>query len=81
MGFDSPQQVDSEDGSEQAGTVAGDINGDGVADAEDFRVFADVFNTAQGEDGFRPDLDFDEDGVISLVDYQIWYDLVFSDQP
>ena|GEM_PF-6904441 len=68
------QQDDVIDDPEEEAVVAGDLNGDGRIDQEDADIFLDGLHTMEGEEGFNPDLDFDGDGVISLVDYQVWHD-------
>ena len=77
-GDEVPQQEDVADDPEEETAVAGDLNGDGRINEEDAEVFADALETMKGEEGFNPDLDFDGDGLISHVDYQTWWDLVFG---
>ena len=61
--------------------VNGDLNGDGVIDEGDGDAFAEALGFGMGEDGFIPELDFDGDGQITLVDLQIWNELVFGSEP
>ena len=66
---------------EEPPTVAGDVSGDGVVNEDDFDIYLDSLNLQEGDPGFRPDLDLNEDGVISLVDYQMWYSIAFDEVP
>ena len=71
---DEPE--DEQPADEEQNLLDPDLNGDGAINGADGDVFAAALNTEEGQEGFDPDLDFDGDGLISLVDRQIWQDLV-----
>ncbi len=50
----------------------GDLDGDGDVDIDDYFAFLDAFGTCTGDPKFNADADFDGDGCITLVDYQMW---------
>ncbi len=43
-----------------------------VADLPSFDVFLTSFGHATGESAYNPDTDFDGDGVVTFVDFQMW---------
>jgi hypothetical protein len=51
--------------------LLGDLNADGVRDALDFAVFRSAFGSCTGTPAFNPEADFDGDGCVTFVDYQI----------
>ena len=51
---------------------AGDLDGDGDVDGDDFRAFLATFGLKAVDDGFNPRADLDHDGGITLIDYQQW---------
>jgi hypothetical protein len=53
--------------------IPGDLDGNGVIDQADYNVFLATFGKCQGQGGFNPEPDYDGDGCITFVDYQIWY--------
>lgn len=52
--------------------VVGDLDGDGSTAFPDFLLFAAVFGTRTGEDGFRTDADFDQSGDIGFPDFLVF---------
>lgn len=54
------------------GCTPGDLNSDGEVDAGDFEIFVLAFGHSAGQDEYSPRADRDGDGLVSLVDYQIW---------
>ncbi|MFT7692015.1 MAG: PKD repeat protein, partial [Candidatus Latescibacterota bacterium] len=59
---------------DQGQPVRGLFNGDMVVDLDDFFLFASHFGLAAGQDGFDPDFDLDQNGVINLADFFILAD-------
>ncbi len=57
--------------SSQAGTLAGDLTGDGHVDVLDVLTFVNVFGTSSGNSGFDPACDFDRDGTVGVTDLLI----------
>lgn len=53
-----------------------DLNDDGVIDNNDVDLFTGSFATAEGDEGFEPAADFDGDGVVTLIDFQIFLELL-----
>jgi hypothetical protein len=53
-----------------------DLNDDGFIDNDDVDTFAGSFAKSEGDDGFEPAADFDGDGVVTLVDFQIFLELL-----
>ncbi len=49
-----------------------DLDGDGDVDAADRVIFMASLNKCKGQVGFNPDADYDNDGCVTLVDYQKW---------
>jgi hypothetical protein len=60
---------------EQAETLAGDYNGDGIVDAADYTVWRNSLNQAGpglAADGTGPGLDGIPDGIVDANDYAFW---------
>lgn len=53
--------------------VPGDLNGDGAVTGDDYPAFVATFGKCSGQIGYATAADFDNDGCITFVDYQIWY--------
>ncbi len=49
-----------------------DLNDDGVFDQNDENAFRDQFGSTATDNGFDPSADFDGDGEITLVDFQMF---------
>jgi len=64
--------------SEPAGVEGADLTDDGVIDENDIDAFAGLFGSSSGADAaeFNPAADFDGDGSITLVDFQMFLDLL-----
>ncbi len=58
--------------------VAGDLDGDGDVDMDDFYIFISAFGKCEGQDGYNDIVDYDGDNCITFVDYQIWYGYFMS---
>ncbi len=56
--------------------IAADFNSDGVLDSEDEAAFQSQFGNVDGDEDFNPVADLDGDGVISLVDFQMFLNLM-----
>ena len=52
--------------------VPGDLNHDHRVDKKDYALFFKVMGLCRGDKGFNVNADFDNDGCITFVDYQIW---------
>jgi hypothetical protein len=52
-----------------------DLNADGVKDHRDFTIFLNAFASCEGSPRFDPSTDFDGDGCVTFVDYQIFLQL------
>lgn len=53
----------------------GDPSGDGTVNAVDQRILVAAFGSCSGNARYNPDVDYDHDGCITFVDYQMWYQL------
>ena len=51
---------------------AGDLDNDGDIDLVDFVIFLLAFGECEGDVGYNADCDYDGDGCITFIDYQIW---------
>lgn len=49
-----------------------DLNDDGTFDEEDQQAFRDQFGSTADDDDFDPAADFDGDGEITLIDFQMF---------
>jgi hypothetical protein len=81
----SPQESDSETITitvQSAGgcgaPVEGDLDGDCDVDTDDFNQFFASFGSCSGDAAFNSNADFDGDGCVTFVDYQIWYGYYIS---
>jgi len=71
-GSGTPPIVDMGPYEFQVTAVPGDLDGDGDVDADDFTVFRAAFGRCEGDAAFVLEADYDDDGCVTLVDYQIW---------
>lgn len=66
-------------------TVPCDLDGNGSVNERDFAIFLAAFGHTFGEPGYDPASDFDGNGVIDIVDYELWFqcyrDLDFCNPP
>ncbi len=53
-------------------SLCGDLDTDGDVDTDDYMIFVGAFGLCEGDMGFIAAADFDEDGCITLVDFQAW---------
>jgi hypothetical protein len=51
-----------------------DVNGDGVVDEADKQDLLSALNSGEGSPAFIADADFDDDGMISLIDLSHFLD-------
>ena len=51
----------------------GDLDGDGVIGLSDYNIFVAAFGKCEAQNGYNPECDYDKDGCITFIDYQIWY--------
>ncbi len=49
-----------------------DLDIDGDVDVDDYWIFGDAFGQSTGSPEYNPACDFDGDGTVTLVDYQMW---------
>jgi len=54
------------------GCIIGDSDGDGDLDGDDFAIFLSAFGCRESDPNYDSDADIDEDGTVTLVDYQLW---------
>ena len=54
------------------GCLIGDCDGDGDLDGNDFAIFLAEFGSRVGDPKYDWAADIDEDGTVTLVDYQLW---------
>ncbi|MCX6665090.1 MAG: right-handed parallel beta-helix repeat-containing protein [Euryarchaeota archaeon] len=52
--------------------IPGDLDHDGDVDYDDFALFLQTFGHNIGDPLFNPEADYNSNGVVDLVDYQIW---------
>ena len=64
--------------SASCGEILGDLDGDCDVDKDDFNIFYASFGSCDGQSNFNPSADYDGDGCITFVDYQIWYGYFLS---
>ncbi|MDO8631466.1 MAG: hypothetical protein Q7R41_13345, partial [Phycisphaerales bacterium] len=58
------------------GCLLGDFDADGDLDSNDFAIFLAAFGHRLGDPEYNPDADMmDDDGIITLVDYQLWLEI------
>jgi len=53
--------------------ICGDLDHDGDVDGDDRSIFRGALRTCEGDPGFIPEADYDEDGCITFSDYREWY--------
>jgi len=53
-----------------------DLTDDGIVDQTDIETFRDLFGVGEGDDDWNAKADFDEDGSVTLVDFQIFLELL-----
>ncbi len=49
-----------------------DFDGNEFIDERDFAIFLAAFGLSSGEPGYNPAYDYDGDGMITIVDYELW---------
>lgn len=54
------------------GCLIGDCDGDGDIDGDDFAAFLAAFGCRAGEPDYNYFADLDDDGAVTMVDYQLW---------
>jgi hypothetical protein len=52
--------------------ICGDFDNDDDVDVDDYYFFLDAFGSCEGDPKYEEACDFDGDGCITLVDYQMW---------
>ncbi len=68
LGFD-----ENFNGQLDACDVCGDLDGDSDVDDADLTLFLDAFSLTVGDSGYLHLTDYDHDGAITLIDYQLWF--------
>ncbi len=53
--------------------ICGDLDDDGDVDYDDYNLFIGTYGTSTGDAGFLEGADFDQDGLVSLLDFSAWY--------
>lgn len=51
----------------------GDLDGNFDIDYNDFLMFTSSFGRSENDPQYNPDCDYDNDGVITFIDYQMWF--------
>ena len=51
----------------------GDLTNDNVVNMSDFQEFIGSFSQCGGTAAYNPEADYDNDGCVTFVDFQIWY--------
>lgn len=82
----NPGQADSDadgpgdvcDSTPNGEPVAGDINGDGIIDGQDYTAIRGALGSCAGDVGYRSAADFTDDQCVAYDDYQIWYATYFN---
>lgn len=70
----NPDQADCDaDGVGDACDLLCDLDNDGDSDGVDCGIFLYAFGASQNQPTFVPCADYDGDGAVTLVDYQIWF--------
>ena len=71
----NPDQVDSDaDGRGDAcQPIPGDLDGDRDVDSYDYLVLRSTLGKCVGAPGFNSKADYDDNGCVNYIDYQIWY--------
>ncbi|MBN2560644.1 MAG: hypothetical protein JXQ75_06915 [Phycisphaerae bacterium] len=74
--FGPPPNDCNENGVPDECDLCGDLDpwpeGDGDVDGDDYQVFLSAFGSGFGDARFIPCADYDDDGTVTLVDYQHW---------
>lgn len=60
---------------ESSGFSLADLNADGSKDSRDFSAFLGTYGACSSDSRFNPRADLDGDGCVTLLDYQVWYQL------
>ncbi|MDQ8197142.1 sugar-binding protein [Pelagicoccus enzymogenes] len=58
---------------EEIEVVPADMNGDGIIDKEDTLIVRRALGAKRGSSRFIEELDFDNDGKLTMSDYSVWY--------
>ncbi len=59
-------------GADEVFPIRADLDHDGDMDEDDFQLFQAAFGHSEGDPEYVAAADYDGDGAITLVDYQIW---------
>jgi hypothetical protein len=76
----NPEQADADgddigdvcDPTPNGETVPGDLNGDDVADDEDYQLLRAALGSCEGHASFNPEADYTGDGCIDYIDLREW---------
>ncbi|MCK4660932.1 MAG: hypothetical protein KAV82_15535, partial [Phycisphaerae bacterium] len=52
--------------------ICGDLDHDGDVDEDDFAIFLAAYGRSTGAPEYNPEADLDDDGTVTIVDYQLW---------
>jgi hypothetical protein len=53
--------------------IPGDVDHNCSVDLRDYQVFRSILGKCEGQTGYNGNIDYDNDGCISYLDYRIWY--------
>jgi hypothetical protein len=58
--------------------ILGDLDGDADIDSDDLNIFVAAFFACNGDAAYNARCDYDGDGCITFVDYQIWHGFYYN---
>ncbi|MBU3004380.1 ExeM/NucH family extracellular endonuclease [Paraglaciecola arctica] len=58
--------------------VAGDVNGDGNLDMNDYYAFIGAYGSSEGDAAYNAAADMNSNGIIDMTDFQLWYQVYLA---
>jgi len=62
---------------QSAGSIPGDLDGDGAIDSQDRDLFFSVYGSSAGTDALAREVDYNNNGVVEYGDFIIWRRIVY----